>query len=525
MALRLTLSGGSGGRGARTLSAGTLSIGRGERNDWVLPDPDRHLSKTHCVISLEAGRWILTDLSTNGLHINGAREPTQRDSRIVLTDGDEFRLGDYTITAEETSDAAAQPPLQPPLQQPLGPAEGADPLDIDPLDDPLGRPPDPAFSHPIHHHPAPQRQDDPFDRQDENARRPRNPDDDLFSGVKPGVSWEGPSQPDNVDANRHAMLMPRVLTPTNPADIDFDALIGDLSGLAPHAPAAAPPQPGPQRPAAPDPFGFDDLIAPPAPPPPAPPLPARLPPVAQARPPTPDPFAEPAPPPSSTPTPTPTPRPLPPAPGAEAGAAALAAFLDGAGVPKAQVADDPEAAMRAIGQVFRALTEGLREVLMSRAAIKGELRVEQTLLKSANNNALKFSFSPEDAVTALLSTGRPGYMPPLAAAKEAFDDIKTHELAVMAGVQTALMSLLKRFDPDALEARLTQGKLESVLPGARKARLWDSYRELYRTVASEAEDDFQAVFGRAFAKAYSAQAGSLQGAQPGARPGAQPGRD
>ena len=162
--------------------------------------------------------------------------------------------------------------------------------------------------------------------------------------------------------------------------------------------------------------------------------------------------------------------------------------------------------MRLAGEVFRTLTEGLREVLMSRATVKGELRVEQTMIKSAGNNPLKFSITPEDAVLALLSSGRPGYMPAITAAREAFDDIKTHELAVMAGVQTALVSLLRRFDPDALEARLVQGILATVLPATRKARLWENFRDTYKTIATEAEDDFQAVFGRAFAKAYMAQA-------------------
>ena len=183
----------------------------------------------------------------------------------------------------------------------------------------------------------------------------------------------------------------------------------------------------------------------------------------------------------------------------------MRAFLEGAGVPGLPIGADSEAALRAVGQVFRALTEGVREVLMSRAALKGELRVEQTLLKSSNNNALKFSFSPEDAVTALLSTGRPGYMPPLDAAKEAFDDIKMHEIAVVSGMQTALYALLDRFDPDALEARVAKDKLSSMVPAARKARLWDSFRDLHAATKADATDDFQAVFGRSFTNAYKAQ--------------------
>ena len=162
--------------------------------------------------------------------------------------------------------------------------------------------------------------------------------------------------------------------------------------------------------------------------------------------------------------------------------------------------------MRSVGQVFRAMTEGLREVLMSRAAIKGDMRVEQTMIQARNNNALKFSVTADDAVAALLTSNRPGYMPPLAATKEAFQDLKSHELAVMAGVQTALLGLLKRFEPSALENRLTQGLLGAVLPAARKARYWESFCQVYGDIAREAEDDFQAVFGREFAKAYRAQA-------------------
>ncbi len=143
---------------------------------------------------------------------------------------------------------------------------------------------------------------------------------------------------------------------------------------------------------------------------------------------------------------------------------------------------------------------------MARTAIKGEMRIEQTMIRSTNNNPLKFSMTPDDAVLAMLSAGRPGYMPALTATKEAVDDIKTHELAVMVGVRSALEGLLRRFNPDALESRLAQGMLSSVLPAARKARLWDSFRDTYKSIASEAEDDFQAVFGREFAKAYTAQA-------------------
>ncbi len=165
--------------------------------------------------------------------------------------------------------------------------------------------------------------------------------------------------------------------------------------------------------------------------------------------------------------------------------------------------------MRAIGALFRAFVDGTREVLMSRAQIKHEMRVEQTMIRSRDNNALKFSVSTEEAMAALLRPSRPGYKPPLDAVEEAFRDILSHEMAVMAGMQTGMIALLKRFDPAGLESRLQRGMLDGILPGARRARFWDLFCTSYKEIAREAEDDFNAVFGRDFARAYDAQVNKL----------------
>jgi len=492
MPLTLTLAGGSGSRDARTLSRGTLSIGRAPGNDWVLPDPERQLSKTHCLIAAAGGHYLLTDLSTNGVFVNGSTERVPRNGEVELTDGDEIRLGEYVIMATETAASAADAPLAgyvPPVpgglghDDPFGSVSNPtpDPLGSDPLDDAFGAAARPGFVHPIAAPPPALRPEDPFDLAEEAKRAPRiDPDDDLFRGITPAESWQGPSQPDNADAPVHVFAAPQPIATTNFDELDIDALLGDEPPVPNSPPLAG---------------GVRGGGAPPAPNPP--PLAGGVRGGGAAAVPTP------TPPPTAVPA-QPTAAPIPPT---DAGRL-LAVFLEGAGATGISLGTDPEAALRAAGEVFRTMVEGLRQVLISRAAVKNEFRVEQTMLRARDNNALKFSVTTEDAVAALLQPGRPGYMPPLQAAQEAFDDVRSHEMAVMAGVQTALVGLLKRFEPSALERRLQPGALD-ILPAARKARTWELFCDTYKEIAREAEDDFQSVFGREFARAYAAQVRKL----------------
>ena len=506
MAIVLTLTGprGSGDHDTRTLRNGTLSIGRGPGNDWVLPDPERHLSKAHCMIVGAGGHYLLTDISTNGVFVNGAGERVPRNGQVELTDGDEIRLGDYVITVSEAAGAAhpvaAHEPLVPGGVRRADPFAAPsdltpDPLGGDPLNDPFGAPSPAGFVHPIAAPPPALRPNDPFDMADEENRAYRASDDDLFKGVTPSEQWQGPSQADSTDAPLHAFSAPRPVAVNDFDDLDIDALLGDTPPGQAAGPAGSTPPRQPQPPATPSPrqapppaSDIDDLLG--DTPPEAPP------PVAQ-------PAAAPEPPPAAVRAPPATAPATPPVP-ADA-ARLLAAFLKGAGVPDLNLGDNPEQAMQAAGAVFQAMVDGLRQVLISRAAIKNEFRVEQTMLRARDNNALKFSVTTEDAVAALLQPNKPGYKPPLDAAQEAFDDVRGHEMAVMAGMQTALMGLLRRFEPAALEKRLQPGMLGSVLPGARKARTWELFCETYKDIAREAQDDFQSVFGREFARAYDAQ--------------------
>jgi type VI secretion system FHA domain protein len=161
---------------------------------------------------------------------------------------------------------------------------------------------------------------------------------------------------------------------------------------------------------------------------------------------------------------------------------------------------DAAAKMEALGGAFRALVSGLRRVLMARAAIKGEFRIEQTMIRARGNNPLKFSTGDDDALSALLGVGRRTDMTPAAAVADALRDIRLHELATMAAMQSAVRALLARLDPAPLRAAAERGGIG--LPGARKARAWDEFEKLHASVTRALTDDFDSVFGKTFVQAY-----------------------
>ena len=81
----------------REVRGGEFSVGRGKDNQWVLADPDRHLSKKHCQFVYGVGEWELYDLSTNGTFLNQGSDPIGKGASQKLRNGDRVRFGLYEI--------------------------------------------------------------------------------------------------------------------------------------------------------------------------------------------------------------------------------------------------------------------------------------------------------------------------------------------------------------------------------------------------------------------------------------------
>lgn len=204
-----------------------------------------------------------------------------------------------------------------------------------------------------------------------------------------------------------------------------------------------------------------------------------------------------------------------PSPTAQATAAQdadlLAAFLRGLGpVHQAPTTLTP-ALMERIGSLLRSSTEGTLQLLLTRQEFKREVRAEVTMIAAQANNPLKFSPTADVALAHLLGPGVRGFMPAEAAMRDAYDDLRAHQFGVMVGMRAALERLIARFGPQELEKKIAaRSALDSLFAANRKAKLWDQFNALYQTIASEAEDDFHALFGKAFLEAYEQQMARLK---------------
>lgn len=182
----------------------------------------------------------------------------------------------------------------------------------------------------------------------------------------------------------------------------------------------------------------------------------------------------------------------------------LQAFLRGAGLDQLRLDKaQAEAQMESIGRSYRLMVEGLIDVLRARSSLKGEFRMQQTVIQPVENNPLKFAPNADEALLLLLRHSNQAFMAPDVAVRDSFDDLRAHQLAVMAGVEAAIKHLLTRFEPAQLEERMGKpGGLSSIFNGSRQAQYWQQFTELYSNISREAQEDFQDLFGREFSRAY-----------------------
>ena len=209
--------------------------------------------------------------------------------------------------------------------------------------------------------------------------------------------------------------------------------------------------------------------------------------------------------------------PSPGAPAAGAGQrAAFDAFMRGVDLDISELErlSDAEciAMMENVGQTYRQVVGGMLDIMMARARLKHEFRMDMTMIRPAANNPLKFSAGVDDALHHLLFRRSRGFLPARDAFAEGFRDLKEHEMAMVAGMRAIFNQTMDRFEPDRLEEIFSrQHPGGGILAGfgGREAKYWSLYRQEYERLANDARDHFLDFFGAEFAKAYEEQIRNL----------------
>jgi type VI secretion system protein ImpI/type VI secretion system protein len=421
------------------------TIGRKSGNNMVLPDAENFVSGHHAEIIYLGGDYFIRDTSKNGTYLsNSARN--LNDAQAVLTNNEILRIGEYEILVEILTENSVNEAIS---IENIFSSPFADPFANEPksvIDEPL------SFSLPL------STAGIPF-----SERPPASPFHDHFA--VPDVS---PSQIEGKDIAEFLKGLDSLNAVEKPvvASREADDAISkstsasfippsvNVSELDKHFEAMAPP-----------------TIEPPQPEPIYPNNKAAW-------------------------------RPQSEFGGIKAALnddALMHKFLEGAGIkdhaflPEEQWGD----VMKATGQLFRNLIEGLMDVLRARAEMKSEFRVSVTTIRSFDNNPLKFNPDVESVLKLMLAPNNPAFINSNDAVNEAFKDIKYHQLAMTSGIQAALAEILHRFEPESFEKILGEG-----IVFQKKAKCWELYCEKYPELKTLAIEGF---FGDEFAEAYEKQ--------------------
>ncbi|KAB7764180.1 type VI secretion system-associated FHA domain protein TagH [Xanthomonas maliensis] len=162
-------------------------------------------------------------------------------------------------------------------------------------------------------------------------------------------------------------------------------------------------------------------------------------------------------------------------------------------------------------RIFAIVVDGVMDVLRARAEIKNTFRLPVTVIQRSENNPLKFAATAEEALPKLLGPASPAFLSGVPAFEDAFDDIRCHQMAMLAGMRAAFDAMLFHFSPDRLEQDVDAAGKRLGFGG--KGRYWERYRDSFEQLRADPEDCFRRLFGDEFARAYEAQLARLKSAR------------
>jgi len=182
----------------------------------------------------------------------------------------------------------------------------------------------------------------------------------------------------------------------------------------------------------------------------------------------------------------------------------LNAFLQGAGLTSLHLSSGlTTELMETLGKLVASSVEGTMSLIAQRALVKREVNADVTMVVLRKNNPLKFFPDSQTVLTQMLRKKMPGFMTPAEAMEDAFQDLRAHQLGVVAGMKAAMEALQKRFEPAGFAGLLPAPTfMDKINPARRKADMWDHFVEMFEDLSLESKDEFQNLFGKEFLAAY-----------------------
>jgi len=508
----------------KTFDEQGCTLGRGKNNAWILDDPERFLSSSHCELSCENGQYYITDLSTNGTFFNGSVNPMGKGTKLPLNDGNIFVLGDYefsvgiqSVMAGGQSDPFASEmltgnmPVDDIFSTPLSNNDFGQ-NDSNPFASGVVSNSDPLFS-------TNAEETDPLAALDKVQGGSQNLSDNISGGL-PGSSFGtdpfqtppsndpfgGPTHSDQADPMNQQISWPSSAPEQSTTGIpdDWD---DDLMSPTP-APAqninhsqSAVPSPG--KPVSSSQPAF------------APTTEAQL---------------------NDQVTSSNAQLDIQHAAAiiaqqqandkinaeleilkqqinaqqsnvkSDTSTSVNTILIEAMGLDNKNLVDAEISQInQVVGEVVREMVSGLMQVLGSRSTIKNEFRMNVTTIQPVENNPLKFSANIDDALENMFIKQGNAYKKPVEAVKESFEGIAEHQVAILAGIRAAFKGVIERFDPTILEQRFSKQKKGSIIPVSQKAKNWELYLEYYNELSGDIDNSFQYLFGDEFVQAYEEQ--------------------
>lgn len=160
-----------------------------------------------------------------------------------------------------------------------------------------------------------------------------------------------------------------------------------------------------------------------------------------------------------------------------------------------------EALAISTARLLKESVQGLQQSLRTRAELKNELRLAQTLIQSEQKNPLKFADDARHALQVLLQPAQPVQLSADQAIARAFRDLQAHQIALLAASRTTLRATLEHFSPQLLALRLERDHRPLINTAGH---YWRAYGRYHQALCQN-DDWTERLLARDFAQAYEEQ--------------------